>query len=379
MRCRRLSLLGDAVLAGGVCMALVLCGCGGKGEGPETPTSPPLRPAARQDPGSAPGQEVRLQLPPEAAQWVNQGIGEYRQGRYHDAAGSFAKARNLVPADPRVSNLLGTALLQAKTYTPAREEFQRMLALKPEALEPRLGLARIAIRVGNYEEATRYFREVLARDPKNPQSLYNLGLIRYRGGDYTEARDLLGRLLQQMPDHREAHYTLGLTYMRLGDDARAEEELQRTITLAPDNSQAHFNLAKVYLRSGKKAAAEKEQKVFERLWDRQAADRNAEGTARDLFLAGDFPGALREYDRLLEISPQNGRYELGRALCCLKMGRKDEALAALEKAVVLDPKLPDAHYHLAVLYQEHGEEEKSQKERQAFDELEAIGENKTGF
>jgi tetratricopeptide (TPR) repeat protein len=116
-----------------------------------------------------------------------------------------------------------------------------------------------------------------------------------------------------------------------------------------------------------------------RLWDRQAADRNAEGTARDLFLAGKYLDALKEYEHLRELSPQNGRYLLGTAQCLLKMGRKEEALVALEKAVVLDPKLPDVHYLLAVLYQQRGEEEKSQKERQAFDELEAIGENKTGF
>ena len=353
-----------------------LTGCGGKGEAPAAPPagapSSPVASAGALAPSS-------LQLPPEVAQWVNRGVAEYRQGRYHDAVVSFEKARDLVPADPRVSNLLGTALLQAKTYTPARAEFQRMLSLKPEAIEPRLGLARIAIRVGDYETATSFFREVLARDPKNPQSLYNLGLIRYRAGDYAEARDLLGRVLEQMPNHPETHYVLGLTFMRQGEDARAVEELQKTLSLVPENSQAHFNLAKVYLKMGKREDADREQKIFTKLWDRQAADRNAEGTARDLFLAGDYAGALKEYDRLLEITPDNGRYQLGRAQCFLKTGKSDEALAALEKAVVLDPKLPDAHYHLAVLYQQRGEEAKSQRERQAFDELEAIGENKTGF
>jgi len=353
-----------------------LSGCGGRGEGPVTPQpAPPTAPGA----GSGAPAEVRLHLPPEAAEWVNRGVGEYRQGRYHDAAASFQRARDLVPADARVSNLLGTALLQARTYTPARAEFLRMLSLQPEALEPRLGLARIAYRLGDYGLAATYFREVLARDPKNPQSLYNLGLIRYRAGDYAEARGLLGRVLEQTPNHPETHYVLGLTFMRLGEDARAVEELQRTLSLAPQNSQAHFNLAKVYGRMGRKEEAEKEQAIFVKLWDRQAADRNAEGTARDLFLAGDYPASLKEYDRLLEITPENGRYQLGRAQCFLKMGKSDEALVALEKAVVLDPKLPDAHYHLAVLYQQRGEEEKSRRERQAFDELEAIGENKTGF
>jgi protein O-GlcNAc transferase len=369
----RLRVLPAALL---VILALPLSGCGSKGEAPATPASAP---AAGPGAGAGASAQANLQLPPEAAQWVNRGVGEYRQGRYHDAAASFEKARDLVPADPRVSNLLGTALLQAKTYTPARAEFLRILSLKPEALDPRLGLARIAIRVGDYETATSYFREVLARDPKNPQSLYNLGLIRYRAGDYAEARDLLGRVLEQMPDHPETHYVLGLTFMRLGDDAHAVEELQRTVSLVPENSQAHFNLAKVHLKMGRKEEADREQKIFTKLWDRQAADRNAESTARDLFLAGDNPGALKEYDHLLEITPDNGRYHLGRAQCFLKMGKSDEALAALEKAVVLDPKLPDAHYHLAVLYQQRGEEEKSQRERQAFEELEAIGENKTGF
>jgi tetratricopeptide (TPR) repeat protein len=369
----------SGMLLRGVSLSLLLYGCAGKGEPPATPPASPPSPVSGQPSTSTAGAEVRLQLPPEAAQWVNQGVGEYRQGRYHDAAASFEKARDLVPADPRVSNLLGTALLQSKTYAPARAEFQRMLALMPEALEPRLGLARIDIRLGEFEEATRFLREVLARDPRNAQSLFNLGQIRYRAGDYAEARDLLGRLLQQIPNHPEAHYTLGLTFMRLGEDASAGEEFSRTIALSPDNSQAHFNLAKVYLRMGRASDAGREQKIFERLWDRQAADRNAEGTARDLFLAGDYAASLKEYVHLLEISPGNGRYELGRAQCFLKMGRRDEALAALEKAVALDPKLPDAHYHLAVLYQELGEEAKSQKERQAFDELEAIGENKTGF
>jgi Tfp pilus assembly protein PilF len=61
------------------------------------------------------------------------------------------------------------------------------------------------------------------------------------------------------------------------------------------------------------------------------------------------------------------------------LGKKEEALAALQKSVALDPKLADAHFHLAILYQEMGESARSEQERQAFEALETIGENKTGF
>ncbi|PYQ11502.1 MAG: hypothetical protein DMH00_08075 [Acidobacteria bacterium] len=323
--------------------------------------------------------EAPLVLPGEASRFVNEGVAEYRQGRYHDAAASFEKARNLVPADPRVSGLLGTSLLQAKRYTPAQAEFRRILTIHPDAVEPRLGLARIGIRLGDYEMATPLFREVLQRDPDNLQALYNLGMLRYRAGDYAESRDLLSRLIILKPDLPDAHYTLGLAYARLNQDAKAEEELHRAVTLAPQNSQAHFQLASLYVRQEKREAAAKEQEIFKRLWDRQAADRAAEGKARELYLAGDYAGAIQEYIRLLEINPQSGRFELGRGQCFLKMGRKDEALAALQKAVALDPKLSDAHFLLAVLYQERGEALQSERERQTFEALEAISENKTGF
>ena len=325
------------------------------------------------------GPEAPLILPGEAASFVNQGVADYRQGRYHQASAAFEKARDLVPADLRTSMLLGTALLQAKRYTPAQDEFRRILTIHPEAVDPRLGLARIGIRLGDYEAATVQFREVLQRDPKNLQALYNLGLLRYRAGDYDESIGLLEGVVALKPDLPDAHYTLGLAYARRSQDTQAEAEFLKTVELAPQNSQAHFNLAKVYLRAGKEEQAAREQALFTKLWDRQAADRAAEGNARDLFLAGDYTGALKEFDRLAEINPLSGRFQLGRGQCFLKMGQKGEALAAFQKAADLDPKLPDAHYHLAALYQERGEVEKSEQARRAFEALETIGENKTGF
>jgi tetratricopeptide (TPR) repeat protein len=329
---------------------------------------------------SAPlGADAPLVLPGAAANFVNQGVAEYRQGRYHKASAAFEQARDLVPADLRVSTLLGTAQLQAKLYTPAQEEFRRILTIHPEAVEPRLGLARIGIRLGDYESATAQFREALQRDPKNLQALYNLGMLRYRAGDYDESIALLESVVALKPDLPDAHYTLGLAYTRQNRDSQAEAEFRKMIELAPQNSQAHFNLAKIYLRAGKSEEAAREQALFTKLWDRQAADRAAEGKARARYLAGDYAGALKEFDRLVQIDPVSGRFQLGRGLCFLKMGRKKDALAAFQKAAELDPKLPDAHYHLAVLYQELGEAEKSERERRAFEALETIGENKTGF
>ena len=77
--------------------------------------------------------------------------------------------------------------------------------------------------------------------------------------------------------------------------------------------------------------------------------------------------------------PGRGASSWGAHSAFSRSGQKDAALAAFQKAAELDPRLPDAHFHLAVLYQERGETEKSEQERRAFEALETIGENKTGF
>jgi len=315
----------------------------------------------------------------EAARWVQEGIDHYRQGRYPKAAQAFEKARALAPNDPEISDLLATALLHANRQAAAREEFERRLKLEPEALSPRLGLARVAVRDGDFDLAERFYREVLERAPTDQVALYNLGWLRYRGGGYEEARDLLRRMVGLAPDHAPAHYTLGLALERLGDAAGAEAELKRTVALEPDNARAHFNLMNLYVRAGRDADASREQELYRNLADRFAAERAAEGTARDRFLAGDYPGALQEYDRLLALHPQSGRFELGRGICLLKMERDRDALASMEKALTMDPRLPDAYFHLAALYQRLGQPEKARAARERYEDLETIREGKSGF
>ena len=318
-------------------------------------------------------QQAGEQLSPEAARWASQGIAHYRQGRYHEAATALARARDLAPDHAEISNALGTSLLHADRYVPARAEFERFLARHPEETAPRLGLARIAVRLGDYEEATRFYGEVLSRRPGEPVALYNLAWLRYRAGEYAETRRLLGAMLERQPDHLEAHYTLGMACMRLGDADCAEKELRRAVELSPAHRKARFNLANFYLRAGRDADAARERAAFQQLADRFASDRALEGTARDRFLAEDYAGAMQEYDRLLKLNPGSGRFALGRGLCLLRMGKRTGAIAALEQAALLDPQLPDVHFHLAAVYQEIGDLERSRAARGRYEALEQSG------
>jgi Flp pilus assembly protein TadD len=297
----------------------------------------------------------------------------YRQGNYVEAADAFRGARDLAPRNLEVSRLLGKSLLFSHQYTEARQEYYRALSIHPAALDPQVGLARIATRLGDYDGATRLYRKVLLTNPSHAVSLHNLGSLRYRAADYEEARNLLTRLLAMYPEQVEAHYLLGMTLMKLGDVGGAEREFVRVIDLDPDHTETHFNLAKLYVRAGKAEAAQREQETFLRLSDPTTVDREVDGPARDRYFSGDFAGALKEYDKLIQGNPSSFRFHLGRALTLIKLERLEEAALSLEKAASLEATHAEIFYHLAAVYQQLGLDDKSEEARQAYETLEMAG------
>jgi Flp pilus assembly protein TadD len=61
---------------------------------------------------------------------------------------------------------------------------------------------------------------------------------------------------------------------------------------------------------------------------------------------GDFVTALKELDVLVEAAPKDKRAHFGRGAALLALGQKADAIAALEKALALDPDYADARAKL---------------------------------
>ncbi len=63
---------------------------------------------------------------------------------------------------------------------------------------------------------------------------------------------------------------------------------------------------------------------------------------------GDYPGAVRSYERGLEIEPENVELLNALGFALFQQGKSEEAVAALEKAVASNPKHAKAHNNLAL-------------------------------
>lgn len=78
---------------------------------------------------------------------------------------------------------------------------------------------------------------------------------------------------------------------------------------------------------------------------------------------GNLPTALVYEERLLELNPWEGSLYLRHSKTLSGLGRADDALAAAEKAIELDPSSPEAHAWVAELHQMKGDLTKADEAR----------------
>ncbi|OUS36904.1 hypothetical protein A9Q94_07775 [Rhodobacterales bacterium 56_14_T64] len=147
----------------------------------------------------------------------------------------------------------------------------------------------------------------------------------------------------QSPDHSASLETLFLQVQQAEDEPTARQISNQMWELWADapNEQAQAVLDRgMSRRSGYDFAGALED--FDTLTD--YCPTYAEGYNQRAFvhfLRQDFASALIDLDRALELSPQHVAAMSGRALSLFGLSRTDEARAALEAALALNPWLPE--------------------------------------
>ena len=239
-------------------------------------------------------------------------------------------------AYPRlVSAYLTLAQLQQANPQTALQTLRRGAAAVPESVSLHSAFMQIALGLGDASGAAAYLQGVLAAQPNPSAGLYSLaallppdnaaastllqqGLERYpsdpvlalaqadlseRGGDAPGAEVALSAALTANPDNVEVANALAILQAKRGDTEAARNTLA---AVSSQNEVSSFNLAQLYLQAGQTDAA---LALLEPL---QAANPN------DAELQALYGNAL------------------GRA------GRADEANAAFDRALGLDPNLASA-------------------------------------
>lgn len=194
--------------------------------------------------------------------------------------------------------------------TPAQSVAQSSTA-QPN---PDFADARKLLQQGKYDDAIAALQDLKTRSPQLPGLTHELGAALYIKGDYIHAEAFLQQALTENPNDSEAVQLLGLSYYLSGHTSEAIPYLEKVQSWFPRaNIDASYILGMCYLQN---RDYDRARKAFATMYD-VPSDSAASYlfTARMLF--------RKEFDPVAEEYAQ--------------------------KAVALDPKLPQAHFLLGEL------------------------------
>lgn len=183
----------------------------------------------------------------------------------------------------------------------------------------------------------------------DPVVLQRLGIEHIRANQPSEAIRYLLRATDYMPENGETHMWLGFAYFLNEEFELAEESYLRALSHNPDLTEVHNRLGVLRWKQGQHdvAIGEFQQALEDPTYPRISKARvltNLGNLHREL---GSLEEALRHLRRAVEMSnvptdPIHALAHLSLAKVLNDLGRKDEALAALEETLSAEPNNVDA-------------------------------------
>jgi tetratricopeptide (TPR) repeat protein len=233
------------------------------------------------------------------------------EGRSRAAAPMLERALAAAPDNAGAWRMLGDIRLVGGDVAGAQAAYDRMLcAVIPQS---RLRQPAIDVAEGRLVAAREALRAILQREPADLAAAHLLGEVLARTGDLTAAEALLAHVVGAAPDLHLARLAYALVLQRVGKAEAALATLGPLLAREPRHNRARMARAALLAELGDYAGA-------------------AETTAG---VVADFPD-----QPLVWLVQGNGLRTLGRI---------DEAVAAYQRCLALDPGCADAWWSLANL------------------------------
>jgi hypothetical protein len=129
----------------------------------------------------------------------NEGNHYFRLEQYARAAANYRSAAGVDPTFAPAWDRLARCELRSGNLVDAKGHFHKALAMKPDFVEAKVGLARILVDEKDFSGAERLLRQSIRLSPSNITPYLNLSDLELQTGRYREAADHAGVVLKQDP------------------------------------------------------------------------------------------------------------------------------------------------------------------------------------
>jgi tetratricopeptide (TPR) repeat protein len=305
----------------------------------------------------------------------NHQLGEYYLNSDYPSDGIpyLEKAQELKPGDG--PNGRGLAVAYLETKRPAKAQLLlRDLIRRKDASEFHNLLGEADEALGDPASAVNEYQHAAHMDPSE-KNLFDLGneLLLHESVD--PALEAFQRGVALYPDSLRMYIGLGIAFYSHNSYDAAIEALCHASDLNPSDPRPYLFLGKMYNVSAARAdeVAARMKRFMETNPNNAFAYYYGALTAwkgsRSAERAVDLARVEALFRRSLELDPRLPDAHLQLGILYHDQRREQEAVAEFQAAIRLNPDDPEAHYHLAQAYLRAGDRERGQEELRLYQKL----------
>ena len=235
--------------------------------------------------------------------------------------------------DPRIAKRATEISLYAHNIAAATRAARIWADTDPQSGEARQVLAGVLANSSErLDEVQLHLARILAESPEQLQQNL-LGLNRALAGlpDKQIVKSIVDRLTEPYLDQASAHFARAQAAISVEDFAAASDAVDSALKLQPDWEPAVLFKAQLLTQSG---AAEQASALLADYLQKQPGNRNVrQAYARALVSARDFVGARREFQKLLDTTPNDIDLVYAVALVSAQIDDFDTATRLFEQAL----------------------------------------------
>jgi protein O-GlcNAc transferase len=268
--------------------------------------------------------------PTDATENGQLGMLLHAHDRMEAALVCYRRAALLDPKDYRWTYLSGVAYAALSRNPEAVEQFQKVLAARPDDVPAQLRLADALLASGDATAARGAYQKVIEQRPGDPIGYYGAGQAYAMAGDPARAAGRYQQACERFPTYAAAHYALGLAYRQLG---------------RPEDARSHL----AAYEQSRNATPPREDPLMAEVHSLSGGVLPLLAKAKSAAAAGRFRDAVELHKQALELDPKQEQAHINLISLYGQLRQFDQAEAEYRAAVALNPSRDEAHYNYAVL------------------------------
>ena len=269
-------------------------------------------------------------------------------GNTNDAKAQFQRALSVDPNFPKALYNMGILCQFENNLNGSLAWWRSLTKLEPAFVEGHNSMGHVLLELGNPTEALKCFQRTIEANNDDASAHKTIGDILRSTGDFDGAIKSYQKAVFISPDFAEAYNNLGIAQKKIGEVDLAIKNYKTAIKIDSNFLEAHNNLGNILTEIGEiKLAVNACQEAVFINSDCYEAQNNLGNALLEL---QDFDGALACYLKASELRPTFAAPIINSGLVMIQKGELNDAINFFQKAILIEPTNVTAYTNIGLTF-----------------------------